>query len=85
MDGVFVDDLDGVDNADGDVERVEGALTAIESAVDAVVDKDVVDPVPVRSIEAASLGRPGPAGKPEPAVPELVLDEFELILIRAAS
>jgi hypothetical protein len=50
-------DLDGVDNPDGDAERVEGALTTIESMVDAVVEREVVDPV--LSTDAASLGRPG--------------------------
>ena len=39
----------------GDTERVEGALTAIESFVDAVVDSEVCDPV--RRSEAARRGR----------------------------
>ena len=42
----------------GEVDRVEGALTAIESVVEVVVDSEVVDPVPVRKTEAASRGRP---------------------------
>lgn len=42
-------------SAGGDTERVEGALTAIESFVDAVVDSEVCDPV--RRSEAARRGR----------------------------
>lgn len=59
----------------GDVERVEGALTAMESLVQ-VVDRDVCEPV--RRIEAARRGRAG----------ELVIDAVVLAalrLIRAAS
>jgi hypothetical protein len=41
----------------GDTERVEGALTTIESFVDAVVDSEVCDPV--RKSEAARRGRAG--------------------------
>jgi hypothetical protein len=48
----------GVDMVAGDVDRVEGALTAMESAVEAVVAREVVEPVPVRKTEAASRGRP---------------------------
>lgn len=43
------------DTVAGDTDRVDGALTAIESAVDAVVDKEVVEPV--RRRDAASRGR----------------------------
>jgi hypothetical protein len=42
----------------GDTERVEGALTAIESMVDAVVDKDAAEPV-LRA-DAARRGRDVP-------------------------
>lgn len=59
----------------GDVERVDGALTTMESLVQ-VVDRDVCEPV--RRIEAARRGRAG----------ELVADVVELAalrLIRAAS
>ena len=77
MEGVF--DLGGVAVVvlvrAGDVERVDGALTAMESLVQ-VVDKDVCEPV--RRIEAARRGRAG----------ELVANEVglaELRLIRAAS
>jgi hypothetical protein len=78
----------GVDTLAGDTDRVDGALTAIESAVDAVVDKDVVDavPVPVRSIDAASRGRP--AADVVVGLAEVVLlgpFELALILILAAS
>jgi len=41
--------------SDGDTERVEGALTTIESFVDVVVDREVCDPV--RRSEAARRGR----------------------------
>lgn len=41
----------------GDTARVEGALTAIESFVDAEVDSEVCDPV--RRSEAARRGRAG--------------------------
>jgi hypothetical protein len=53
----------GVDVLAGDTDRVEGALTAMESVVEAVVDKEVVDPVPVpvRRTDAASRGRPAAA------------------------
>lgn len=77
MEGVV--DLGGVaivvDVRAGEVERVEGAFTAMESLVD-VVDKDVCEPV--RRMEAARRGR---AGAP-------VADAIELAalrLIRAAS
>lgn len=61
--------------SDGDVERVEGAFTAIESLVE-IVDKDACEPV--RRIEAARRGRAG----------GLIADAVvlaELRLIRAAS
>lgn len=58
----------------GEPERVEGALTAIESFVD-VVDSEVCDPV--RRSEAARRGRAGD----DDCVPVLPL----LRLIRAAS
>ena len=58
MEGVV--DLGGVaivvDVRAGEVERVEGAFTAMESLVD-VVDKDVCEPV--RRMEAARRGRAG--------------------------
>lgn len=79
----------GVDTLAGDTDRVDGALTAIESAVDAVVDNDVVDavPVPVRSIDAASRGRP--AADVVAGLVDVVLlagpFELALILILAAS
>jgi hypothetical protein len=72
-----------VDVEVGDADRVEGALTAMESAVEAVVDRDVVDPAPVRKIEAASRGRPAAE-----VVAVLLLGaplELALILILAAS
>lgn len=40
----------------GEAGRVVGTLTAVESLV-ATVDREVVDPVPVRNKEAASRGR----------------------------
>ena len=43
------------ETVEGDADRVEGALTAMESVVEATVDNEVVDPV--RKREAASLGR----------------------------
>jgi hypothetical protein len=54
-----VKDSGGVVMLDGDADRVDGALTAMESAVEAVVDNEVVDtdPVPVRRTEAARRGR----------------------------
>jgi hypothetical protein len=54
-----VKDSGGVVALDGDVDRVDGALTAMESAVEAVVDNEVVDtdPIPVRRAEAARRGR----------------------------
>lgn len=52
LDGVV--DCGGVKEV-GDVERVEGALTAIESVFDAAVDSDALEPV--LSNEAANLGR----------------------------
>jgi hypothetical protein len=59
----------------GDTERVEGALTAIESFVDAVVDSEVCDPV--RRSEAARRGR---------AARDCAVVEAPLLrLIRAAS
>jgi len=57
---------------EGDVDLVDGALTAIESAVEAAVETDVWDPV--RSKDAARRGRDaGAAG------------ELALRLMRAAS
>ena len=44
-----------VERAPGEVERVMGALTATESAMDVVVDRDVCEPV--RRREAARRGR----------------------------
>jgi hypothetical protein len=44
-----------VDSAAGDVERVTGALTAVESAKDVVVEREVWEPV--RRKEAARRGR----------------------------
>jgi len=43
----------------GDADRVDGALAAMESAVEAVVDNEVVDPdpIPVRRTDAARRGR----------------------------
>lgn len=59
--------------SDGDAQRVEATLTAIESFVDAVVDSEVCDPV--RRSDAARRGRAG--------------DDVEVVLllrlIRAAS
>jgi hypothetical protein len=78
-----VSDLDGVDMPEGDAERVEGGLTAIESALETVVDNDVVDPV--RRIDAASLGRPARAEAGLGALLALPLGKFELMLMRAAS
>jgi hypothetical protein len=63
----------------GDTERVEGGFTATESTVEALVDREVVDPV--RSTEAARRGRTAAA---------VLFDDDELgvellMLIRAAS
>lgn len=55
MDGVVDCGGDAV-SADGEVDRVLGAFTAVESVVDAVVDKDALDPVP-RRLKAANRGR----------------------------
>jgi hypothetical protein len=80
MDGVVVFDREGLDNPDGDAERVEGGLATVESAF---VESEVVDPV--RRTDAASLGRPELADDVELAVPDVLVDELALILIRAAS
>lgn len=44
-----------VESAVGDVERVIGALTVVESAAEVVVEREVVEPV--RRREAARRGR----------------------------
>lgn len=65
----------------GDPDRVDGAFTAMESTVEVVVDRDVVDPV--RKRDAASRGREAaeavaalagaPVGLFAPFVPALML------------
>ena len=64
-----------VDSAAGDVERVTGALTAVESAKDVVVEREVWEPV--RRREAARRGRF--------AANELAVWDGGLALMRAAS
>ena len=61
------------DTVEGDADRVEGALTAMESAVEATVDNEVVDPV--RKRDAASLGRAAGAAAllAVPFAPTLIL------------
>lgn len=71
----------------GDTDRVDDAWTAIESAVDAVVDREVVDPdpAPVRRIDAARRGRPVVDVAGLPAAVLFVMFELLLMFILAAS
>lgn len=76
------------ETVEGDADRVEGALTAMESVVEATVDNEVVDPVPVRRRDAASLGRAADAVAALAGVPALLVAPFvlaALMLILAAS
>lgn len=70
-----------LDTVAGDTDRVEGAFTAMESAVDATVDSEVVDPV--RRSDAASRGRAAIGGvlADAPEAPAVLA----LMLILAAS
>lgn len=80
FDGV-VDCGGDAETAPGEAERVVGGLTAIESAVEALVEREVFEPV--RRAKAARRGR----GADVVAVEDVVLDVLfgALMLIRAAS
>jgi hypothetical protein len=73
-------DCGGEDMVAGEVEHVEGAFTAMESLVDAAVERDVFEAV--RRKEAARQAR-GAAGAGAGALLLGVL--LEVLLIRAAS
>jgi len=74
-------DCGGVDMAAaGEVERVEDAFTAMESLVDAIVEREVLEAV--RRKEAARRARGAAGAEAAGTLPDVL---FEALLIRAAS